>query len=343
MSASDTDEAPDKNKLVLDILNAKSLYDVLGVSPQIIQIDQSSLRKAYLKTSVAVHPDKCNHPQATQAFQRVAEAWGTLSDDSLRADYDAELRQKSCHGFGFSKRKDYDNDNSNDTHFAPDFERTHMPSFQEALFMFATVTSMFSGAGAGAGNATRSSSVASDFLETMFWAQQLANGRNQGNGNLNHDNRERDACDFNHFDYNGNNNNNDNNDSNKPHSATEAAANDPLRTGLALGSGLRTIAGVQRAMGMRKSAAATEKAAVGVQMAAVGVSVMKKANENPAVKRTLERGQDAFQNNPQLVNGLRASLKMAGSVIQAFHQAQQEAQQQHQQQPHGPGSSNPQR
>jgi curved DNA-binding protein CbpA len=330
------------DRLVQGILDAKTLYDVLGLSPQ--SMDKASLRKAYLKTSVSVHPDKCSHPQATQAFQRVAEAWGTLSDDSFRAEYDAELRQNSSgsfqqHNYGNS------NDTAGSTHYAQDFERAHMPSFQEALFMFATVTSMFSGAGGsggGSGSAasTRSASVASDFLETLFWAQQLAEGRNQGNGYSNHDSQARGAGDFNDFD----NDKNNTNTNNKPQSASDMAANDPLRAGMALGSGLRAIAGVQRAMGMRKSAAATEKAALGVQVAAMGATVLKNANENPAVKRTLERGQDALKNNPQLANGLRASLKMAGSVIQALQAAQQEAQQQQQQQQQpSAGTSNPRR
>ncbi|CAB9502257.1 DnaJ homolog subfamily B member 9 [Seminavis robusta] len=337
MSSSNIDQ------VVESILNAKTLYDVLGVDAK--NLDKAVLRKAYLKTSVAVHPDKCQHAQATQAFQRVAEAWGTLSDDGARAEYDAELRNSS-----YSSNNGYYNGNNHHgdkTHYANDFERTHMPSFQEALFMFATATSMFSGGGptSRSGNAVN---AASDFMETIFWAQRLAEGRNDNNNNDNNNPNNDSNNNGNYaqdrsgdFD-NSNNNNNTKNSSTTGSMGMDAAAKDPLSSGMALGSGLRAIAGVQRAMGMRKSAAATEKAATGVQVAAMGAAVAQKANENPAVRRTLERGSNALKNNPQLAKGLRASLKMAGSVLQTMQQAQQEAQQQQSQQ-NGTSSSNSRR
>jgi len=306
-------------KIVADILAAKTLYDVLGVSPN----NMATLRKAYLTTSVKVHPDKNQHPQATEAFQRVAEAWGTLSDDVARADYDAELRNASRYGSSTNKSSSAAASNDN-TQYANDFERSHMPSFQDALFMFATATAMFSGASSGgggeaAGSASRSGSAAtaaSDFMETLVWAQQLA------------ENRRKDDSD-------GNNNKNaDPNDPgyNQSRSAgvAETAANNPMASGMALGSGLRAFASAQRAMGMKKSAAATEKAATTLQVAAMGATVLKAANENPAVKRTLDRGSETLKNNPQIAKGFRASVKMAGSIVMALAEAQKDSQQQQQ-------------
>jgi curved DNA-binding protein CbpA len=295
------------------ILAAKTLYEVLGVDPK--ALDFSALRKAYLSTSVKVHPDKNPHPDATAAFQRVAEAWNTLSDDSARAAYDAELRStafspSAARATGTPAGPQY---------YAYDFERTHMPSFPEALFMFAAATSMFmggtsaagssSGAGGGAG---AFKNVASDFVDTLFWAQKLSEGRQE----------ETEYMDPNDPNFNGQNA--------RSGTAAEAASNNPMASGMALGSGLRAVAATQRMMGFKKGAAATEKAASTVQMAAVGASVLKAASDVPAVQRTLERGKNSLQNNPQIGQGLRASLKFAGHLVQSLLEAQDEAQQQQQ-------------
>lgn len=300
-----TDQEQKQARVVEDILSAKTLYDVLGVSPP---LEEASLRKAYLKTSVKVHPDKNQHPQATEAFQRVAEAMEILNDASARAAYDAELRNPSPNGSSYTS-------SSHKPQYAYDFERSHMPSFQEALFMFATATSMFSSGGGGA--ATRSGSAvnaASDFVETLFWAQQLAEGRQKEDN----------------FDNNNNNDDPQKQQTSRAAGAAETAAKDPFNSGMALGTGLRAFASAQRAMGMKKSATATEKAATTVQVAAMGATVLKAANENPAVKRTLERGQSAMKNNPQLAKGLRASLSLAGSIVTALQEVQKESQQQQQ-------------
>ena len=323
-------------KVVEDILAAPTLYDVLGVQ-QANSLDASALRKAYLTTSVKVHPDKNQHPQATEAFQRVAEAWGILSDESAKQMYDAELRGSSYAGGGGGgggspAAANGSSKNAGTQYYAYDFERSNMPSFADALFMFAAVTSMFSASvkgsggaaaagGGGRGGATASASrsgsavhAASDLMETLFWAQKLAEGRNHDNmSNQDFQNRSADG-------------------SFQPQNNADTIKNHPLTSGMAFGSGLRAVAGAQRMMGMRKSAAATEKAATAVQVAAMGATVLKAASENPAVQRTLERGQSNFKNNPQLGKSIQASFKMAGTVIQALQRAQEESRQQQQQQ-----------
>lgn len=330
---------------VQEILAAKTLYDIFGT-------DRSTapLRKQYLMASVKVHPDKNPHPQATESFQRVAEAWGTLSDASNRSAYDRELRNTTSN----NNQNSSNNNGGGAQHYAADFERSHMPSFGDALFMFATATAMFSSMGGGGGNtgattstgaagaagvgaaaASRTSSTtnaASDLLETLFWAQKLAGGRSDDDDQQQqqqHGSRSGVGGDYDNT-YNGSSNNN--RDTTKgPPSAAETAAKHPMTSGMALGSGLRAVAGAQRMMGMRKSAEAMEKAATTVQVAAMGATVLKAASENPAVQRTMERGQSTMKNNPQIGRGLRASLKMAGSVILTLAQAQHEAQQQQQQ------------
>jgi len=52
---------------------------VLALDPASDCADAGALRKAYLKQSLICHPDRCNHPRATEAFQFVAEAYDVLS------------------------------------------------------------------------------------------------------------------------------------------------------------------------------------------------------------------------------------------------------------------------
>ena len=98
-------------------LKAKDYYEVLGI-PEADQfkLDDASVRRCYLKTSVKVHPDK--HPScqelATQAFQKVSEAYGALQDEDGRARYAAELRSSfgktKWGGGGVSDGSDSDSD-----------------------------------------------------------------------------------------------------------------------------------------------------------------------------------------------------------------------------------------
>ena len=63
------------------------LYDVLGVAPD---APASTIRKAYFKLAKELHPDKnLNDPKAHAKFQAVGEAYQVLSNDDLRAKYDA--------------------------------------------------------------------------------------------------------------------------------------------------------------------------------------------------------------------------------------------------------------
>mmetsp|Transcript_11725 Transcript_11725/g.38592 ORF Transcript_11725/g.38592 Transcript_11725/m.38592 type:complete len:217 (+) Transcript_11725:88-738(+) len=69
------------------VLTAATFYEVLGVDET---ADAAAIRKNYLKISIRVHPDRNRDPQATAAFQRVSEAFATLSDDQKRRDYDQQ-------------------------------------------------------------------------------------------------------------------------------------------------------------------------------------------------------------------------------------------------------------
>lgn len=145
MSASE-EEA--EHEVVIEILNASTHYEVLGVPET---VDSAALRRAYLTKSVQVHPDKCNDPKATEAFQRVAEAWQVLSNEETRAQYDAR------------DKYDQADDGKPHTTYTP----PPPPSFQEALFAFAAATSMMGGRASAAGS----------MAQTMYWAEKLVYGR----------------------------------------------------------------------------------------------------------------------------------------------------------------------
>jgi len=137
--------SPDEHDAVTEILNASDHYQVLGV-PETVQ--SAALRRAYLTKSVQVHPDKCSDPKATEAFQRVAEAWTVLSDDETRREYDERGKHEAA-------------DSEPYTPPPP-------PSFQDALFAFAAVASMMGGC---------RTSAAGSMAQTMFWAEKLVQGR----------------------------------------------------------------------------------------------------------------------------------------------------------------------
>ena len=63
------------------------LYDLLSVEPD---ADAAAIKKAYRRTALKLHPDKnADDPSATEKFQAVGKAYQILSDERLRAAYDA--------------------------------------------------------------------------------------------------------------------------------------------------------------------------------------------------------------------------------------------------------------
>ena len=64
---------------------SENYYDVLGISKDCTQDD---IKKAYRKLSFKYHPDKNKSQEAVKQFQKLADAYGTLSDVSKRKNYD---------------------------------------------------------------------------------------------------------------------------------------------------------------------------------------------------------------------------------------------------------------
>jgi curved DNA-binding protein CbpA len=152
----------DNEDVIEAVLKASHHYEVLGISQE--EGDPSVLRRAYLTKSVKVHPDKNPNDteRATEAFQRVAQAWNVVQDPSERAHYDEFLKNGAS--------------SETEEPFCP----PPPPSFQEALFAFAAVTSMMMNARGG--SRSSASAAASSFAENLYFAQKLSEGRQQQRG-----------------------------------------------------------------------------------------------------------------------------------------------------------------
>ncbi|TKY51525.1 GPALPP motifs-containing protein 1 [Spatholobus suberectus] len=72
-------------------VEADSPYDVLGVNHN---MSSDNIKKRYWKISLLVHPDKCSHPQAHQAFIKLNKAFKELQDPEKRKAMDDKIKHK---------------------------------------------------------------------------------------------------------------------------------------------------------------------------------------------------------------------------------------------------------
>ncbi|KAL8159104.1 hypothetical protein V2J09_000641 [Rumex salicifolius] len=70
---------------------AESPYDILGVN---LNMAADNIKKRYWKLSLMVHPDKCSHPQAHQAFVKLNKAFKDLQDPEKRKAMDDKIKKK---------------------------------------------------------------------------------------------------------------------------------------------------------------------------------------------------------------------------------------------------------
>lgn len=68
-----------------------SAYDVLGMNHN---MSADNMKKRYWKMSLMVHPDKCSHPQAHQAFIILNKAFKEIQDPEKRKAMDDKIRLK---------------------------------------------------------------------------------------------------------------------------------------------------------------------------------------------------------------------------------------------------------
>ena len=98
--------APSKPPLpkvnVSTVLAAANYYEMLGLRSTAVQ-KEATFKNAYRRAVLLVHPDKATSAErerANDAFNRLNEAYKTLSDSFLRSAYDGELRSR-----GHQKRR----------------------------------------------------------------------------------------------------------------------------------------------------------------------------------------------------------------------------------------------
>ncbi|KAL3503999.1 hypothetical protein ACH5RR_033840, partial [Cinchona calisaya] len=68
-----------------------SPYDILRVNKD---MSAENMKKRYWKLSLMVHPDKCSHPQAHQAFVKLNKAFKDLQDPDKRKALDEKIKLK---------------------------------------------------------------------------------------------------------------------------------------------------------------------------------------------------------------------------------------------------------
>ena len=74
-----------------DGVRSTEYYDVLGVAPD---ASAGEIRRQYYVLARKLHPDKnLGDPEAKERFQKIGEAYQVLSDENLRAKYDARGKE----------------------------------------------------------------------------------------------------------------------------------------------------------------------------------------------------------------------------------------------------------
>ncbi|KAL8673860.1 MAG: hypothetical protein Q9168_001725 [Polycauliona sp. 1 TL-2023] len=88
-----TEEQKEIVKRVIEAYEKPDYYLVLGIQPP---SSPEAIRKAYKKTAIAIHPDKCNHDDnASQNFAKVGQAYHILKNDEERSKYEQSPQKYS--------------------------------------------------------------------------------------------------------------------------------------------------------------------------------------------------------------------------------------------------------
>ena len=76
-----------RDREVERILKEDNYYRVLDVNIQDCENDKQKVRNNFEKFKARVHPDRCNHSRAKEAFEKLRHAYYVLSDDEKREHY----------------------------------------------------------------------------------------------------------------------------------------------------------------------------------------------------------------------------------------------------------------
>lgn len=91
------DETADVERFLEQLKNAQTHYDVLGVSKE---SSPAQMKTKYYELARRYHPDRYRRSEPSlvsrleSAFARITQAYDTLRDDTLRANYDAKLKAR---------------------------------------------------------------------------------------------------------------------------------------------------------------------------------------------------------------------------------------------------------
>ena len=83
-------------------------YDILNAA---YDDGPEAIRRAFRKASLLVHPDKCTHPRAKEAFELLTKANADLKDEAKRKDVDATIAH-ALHVLREERRKAVAKDNA---------------------------------------------------------------------------------------------------------------------------------------------------------------------------------------------------------------------------------------
>lgn len=264
------------------VLSAKNFYEVLDISPSdyssptLDSDSQSKLRRIYLKKSVKTHPDKNAHEiaeKSKEAFQKVSEAYRVLSDDALRQEYNNSQATASGGGGGSGdgSYNDYSHGQYQHDSYSYRTSTSSSPShhsFEEALFMFATITSGMMG-GSKMGN-----SVA----QSLYWAEKFLNSK------MSREHQQQDEY------YNQSHDRSRGEFSNNPNAnEVNLTREEKAHAAMALGSGLRAVAVGANLLGFKNLSKNVERGAAIAETVGVGQMVTSKiAQHNPEAANLIE-------------------------------------------------------
>ena len=65
-------------------------YDILEVGPE---ASEEEIKKKFRMLSILIHPDKCRHERASDAFHLLEQAYKTLMDHEKRRIYQRVMRE----------------------------------------------------------------------------------------------------------------------------------------------------------------------------------------------------------------------------------------------------------